>query len=236
MHRLGGDAFVAQRSDRGAPSALGDLLAVRPEHEPVVDVLGRRAADHVRERPVQLLVWPVIVSPQHVGDREVEIVDDAREVVGRTTVLAQERHPLEALGQPRGGLAVAILALALAHRALVPDDPQPAQIGEDRLLATGKVSGRVGIVDAQQHRPGPGEIAIGDGAERVPDVQRAGRARGEADLHPPESRRAPPLEPSSSLGRTSSLICPSASVSSLGSIQIVFPFPCAICGSTWRYW
>ena len=96
-------------------------------------------------------------------------------------VVAPEHHALEALRQPGGvrRLEVALRAIALADRALVPLDPEPAQVVEDRLLAPGQVPGEVGVVDAQQHPVA--EPPVRDRAERVADVQRAGRARREAD-------------------------------------------------------
>jgi hypothetical protein len=84
--------------------------------------------------------------------------------VGRAAVRPQELHALEAVGQSRSGLAVALAALALPDRALVPLDAEPAEILEDRLLPARKVPGRIGVVDPQQKAAA--EVAVGDGAER----------------------------------------------------------------------
>ena len=137
------------------------------------------------ERAVQRLVRPVVVAADHVGDPEVEVVDDARKVVGRVPSSRSSVTPWKRCGQSGRRLAVARLPLALAHRPLVPVDPEPAQVVEDRLLAAGQVARRVGVVDAQQHRVA--EVAVGDRAERVADVERAGRARREADAGPASS-------------------------------------------------
>src|SRR6266545_2628319 len=59
---------------------------------------------------------------------------DAREVKGCRAVLAQQRHALEAVAEIDGGVAIAILPLALPHRAFVPRDPQPLEVVDDRLL------------------------------------------------------------------------------------------------------
>ena len=74
---------------------------------------------------------------------------------------------------------LAIGALARAHRSLVPLHAEPLEVADDRLLAAGHVPGRIGVVDPQQQPVA--ERAVRDGAERVPDVERAGRAGREAN-------------------------------------------------------
>ena len=89
------------------------------------------------------------------------------------------------------GLAVALLPLALAHRALVPLEPEPLEVAEDLLLPARHVARRIGVVDPQQHPVA--EAAVGDRAERVADVERARRARSEAHpLHRAASLGVPP--------------------------------------------
>ena len=145
--------------------------------------LRRLRAERAMQRGVQLLVRPVVGAADHVRDPEVDVVDDAREMERRRAVVAPERDALEALRQP--GLArrreVALGALALPHRPVVPLDPEPAQVLEDRLLAAGHVARRVGVVDPQQQPVA--EAAVRHRAQRVADVQRPGRARSEADAH-----------------------------------------------------
>src|SRR5205823_3427110 len=94
-------------------------------------------------------------------------------------VLAEERGPVEPLAKRRAGFAIALLPLTLADRAFFPHQPQPLEITDNLLLAAGNVPLRIRIVDPQQH-PVP-EAAVGNGAERVPDVKRAGGAGSEAD-------------------------------------------------------
>src|SRR5829696_8390972 len=176
---LGGKPLVTQRRNRRAGRALRELSSVRPEHEPVVDVFRRLRRERSVERAVERLVRPVVVPADHVRDREVDVVHDARELIGRRPVVAQERYALEPLGQVCRGRAVSLLTLALPDRPLVPFDAEPPQVLEDRLLAAGDVPCGVGVVDPQQHLAP--EVPVGDGAERVSDVKRARRARSEAD-------------------------------------------------------
>ena len=59
--------------------------------------LGRFHAERLEQAAVQWLVRPVIVATQDVRDPEVDVIDDAREVVRRRAVLAPEHHPAEPL-------------------------------------------------------------------------------------------------------------------------------------------
>ncbi len=146
-----------------------------------MDHLGRLEPERAEERGMQLLVRAVVGAADHVRDLKVGVVDDAREMEGRRAVVAPEHHAVEALRQAGGvrGLEVAPCALALAHRAFVPVDPEPAQVVEDSALAAGDVALRIGVVDPQQQPVA--EAAVRNGAQRVADVQRAGGARSEAD-------------------------------------------------------
>ena len=75
--------------------------------------------------------------------------------------------------------------LALADRTLVPCDAEPAEVGQDRLLTSWDASLRIGVVDTQHERAAVlvGKRAVGDRAERVAEMERPRRARGEADAH-----------------------------------------------------
>ena len=149
----------------------------------MVDVLRRRRAERLGQLAVELLVRPVVVAADDVRDPELDVVDDAREVVRRGAVLAQERDLAEALtAEPLGRRAIEVLALALADRALVPVDAEPLEVAEDLLLAAGNVARRIGVVDAQEHPVA--EVPVCDSAERVPDVEGTRGARCEPDaLH-----------------------------------------------------
>ena len=115
----------------------------------------------------------------------------------RASVVAGE--PDRAVGVPHGAvserplgrLGVDAAALALPHGPFVPGDAEPAEVVEDRLLAAGHVALRVGVVDAQDERAAVlvGEGAVGDGAERVAEMERPRRARREADADGTALRR-----------------------------------------------
>jgi len=78
-------------------------------------------------------------------------------------------------------LAMAVGPLALSYRTIVPPDPEPIEVAEDSVRRL--VPGSVGVVDPQQHAAVAvvGEMSIGDGRQGVAEMQRARRARGEAD-------------------------------------------------------
>ena len=91
---------------------------------------------------------------------EVEVVDDGRELVGRGAVGPRERRAGEpdravrvthrsGFERERRRLGMTRRPLALPDRPLVPRDPEPAEIGEDRLLAAGHRALGVGVVDPQ---------------------------------------------------------------------------------------
>ena len=60
-----------------------------------MDELRRLGPERLEETPVQLLVRPVVIAPHDVRDPEVDVVDDAREVIRRRTVLTEQRDPVE---------------------------------------------------------------------------------------------------------------------------------------------
>ena len=125
---------------------------------------------------------------------EVEIVDDGCQLVGRSAVCTRERRTGESdravgiatragLERERGCLGMAIGPFALADRAFLPDHAQPLEIGEDCLFASRNGATGVGVVDPQHERPAvPVSVpAVGNGAERVAEVERPCRTRCEAD-------------------------------------------------------
>src|SRR6185312_756364 len=192
--RFPGDAGFAERCDGCARCALGELLAVLAQDQSVVDEFGRRCAERYEEPAVQLFVRPMVEAADDVGDAEVRIVDNAREVVRRGAVLAEQRDSVEALAQLGAGLAVALLPLALADRAVLPGEAQPLEVSDDLLFSARHVSLRIGVVDPEQHPVA--EATVGHGAECVTDVQGAGRTGCEADsLHRGPSLRAASTAP-----------------------------------------
>ena len=146
-----------------------------------MDELRRRRPERLEQPPVHRLVRTVIVAANDVRDAEVDVVDDRRELVRRRAVLAQERRPFEAVAELRCHLAMPVCALALAHRPFVPRDAEPLEVGDDRLLAARDVARGIGVVDAEKHPVA--EPPVRDRAERVADVERARRARSEADAN-----------------------------------------------------
>ena len=62
----------------------------------MVDVLRRCRPERLVEPAVEVLVRAVVVSAVDVRDPQLGVVDDAREVVGRSAVLTEER-PAEAV-------------------------------------------------------------------------------------------------------------------------------------------
>jgi hypothetical protein len=73
--------------------------------------------------------------------------------------------------------------LALPKRALVDRDPEPGEVAQDPLLGPLLDAGSVGVVDAKyEHAPvSVGEAPVRPGGERAPEMERAGRARSEAE-------------------------------------------------------
>jgi hypothetical protein len=102
----------------------------------------------------------------------------------------QQRHAAEPeravgirLADQVRGLPVPEEALALPHGPLVPAQAEPLEVRDDRLGAALDVPGRVGVVDPEEQRAAPlvREPTIRDRAQRAAEVQRARRARSEAD-------------------------------------------------------
>ena len=200
------NALLPEIRHRGVLGALGELLAVLTEQEPVVDHLGQLAAERPGDALLHLLVRPVVGAANDVRDPEVEVVDDGCELVRRGAVGPRERGAGEpdrpvrvahrsCVERERSGLGMTGRAGALPDRPLLPRDPEPAEIGEDRLLAAGHGALGVGVVDPQHERSAVlvGVAAVGDRAERVAEMERPGRARGEAhaDGHAVDRIRRP---------------------------------------------
>jgi hypothetical protein len=112
----------------------------------------------------------VVVPAVDVRDAEIGVVDHACEVIRRAAVVPQELDPFEAIrSEALCGLPIAFLAPALADRALVPLEAEPADVLEDRLFTAGHVPSGVGVVDPEQE---PVSLTpVDDGAESVPDVE-----------------------------------------------------------------
>src|SRR3954452_16976145 len=181
-HGSGRKPEIAARSDGCPGRALGELLAVLAQDQPVVDVLRRKGAESLVKTTMKRLVRPVVVAAVHVGDPEVDVVDDTRQVVRRRSVLPQKRRAIEAVGPDLlGRLAIAPLPPALADWALLPVDPEPAEVLEDRRLAPRDVAGGIRVVDPEQH-PVPG-APIDDRAQGIANVKGAGGAGCETDAN-----------------------------------------------------
>jgi hypothetical protein len=149
-HGLRGDAGVAEGGHGRAELALGELAPVLAEDQPVMDVLGWLCAERARQVAVELLVRAVVVAADDVRDPEVDVVDDACELVRGGAVLAQKRDLAEAIAaEPGRSLGVDVLPFALADRALVPLDAEPPEVCANRLLAARNVARRVRVVDPQ---------------------------------------------------------------------------------------
>ena len=146
-----------------------------------MDVLRRLGAERADERRLQLCIRAMVGAADDVCDLEVEIVDSRGELVGRRAVRTQQRRLAEAkrtfrvrLADQVRRLAVAHEALALAHRAFVPADPEPVEIADDRLPAARDVALGVCVVDPEQERPVVlvGESPVRDRAQRTAEMQR----------------------------------------------------------------
>ena len=194
-HGCGREALLAQLRDRRVPVPLRELLPVLAEHEPVVDHLRQLAADRAGDPAMELEVRPVVGAADDVRDPELEVVDDRRELVGRRPVRPGEGRGPEAHGalvvalrsarleRPLRRRGVQRPALALPHRPLVERDAEPLEVLEDRLLPARDRSRSVGVVDPEHEHAAAlvCEPPVRDRRQRVPDVQRPGRARREAD-------------------------------------------------------
>ena len=177
--RLGRNARVSERCNRRARGTLRELAAVLTENQPVVDELRRRRTKRLEHAPLQRFVRPVVVAAHDVRDAEVDVVDDRRELVRRRAVLAQESDAFEPVPERRSHLAVPLRPVALPHGPLVPGDPEPFQVLQDRVLPTRNVPRRIGVVDPKEHPLA--QVPIRDRAERVAEMERPRRTRREAD-------------------------------------------------------
>src|SRR5439155_7634835 len=92
---------------------------------------------------------------------------------------------LSLLQEAQGEGTMRLDVARLEKGALVPVDPQPAQPLEDRPDALLGRSLLIGVLDPQDEGAAvaPGEQPVEQGGPRPPDVQEAGRARGEAHPH-----------------------------------------------------
>src|SRR5262249_9199422 len=84
--------------------------------------------------------------------------------------------------EPRQCRAVLFEMLALAAHRRLPYEAEPGEILEDRRLEFGAAARAVDILDAQQQAATrrPRHLEIGEGGQRVAEMQKAVRARCEA--------------------------------------------------------
>ena len=141
-HRLGRDSPASRSGERRSRRRRAST-ASRPSSP---EQRGRggctpaaRAERAVQRARAARSFGAVVGAADHVRDPEVDVVDDARELVRRRAVVAQERRTAEskrasASGSPIGAASrCRSCALALAHRPFVPADPEPLEVVEDRL-------------------------------------------------------------------------------------------------------
>ena len=153
-------------------------------------------AERPRDPPLHLDVRSVIRAPDDVRDAELEVVEHGGELVRGRAVRAQKRRPAQAHGpilvpgraargervrRPHGRTRRA----RLADRAVVERDFEPREVSENRLLTALHGPRRIGVVDAQDERPCVlvCEPPVRHGRQGVSQMQRAGRARREADAY-----------------------------------------------------
>src|SRR5207344_2232780 len=189
--------IVPELGDRGVPVALRELLPVRPEYQAVMDDHGQLAAEGARDPLLELEVRTMVAPPDHVRYAQRQVVDDRCELIRGGPVGPEQRRAVAAeahravgvaLDRPRperllDRLAVELPSLALPHRPLVEADAEPGEIVEDRLLSTLDCPGRIRVVDAQHERPVVlvREVPVRDSRQGVTEMERARRARREAD-------------------------------------------------------
>ena len=157
------------------------------DHRPN-EALHRRLHEALRTEPPEYVHHGLVLGPdgKKLSKRShgVATVADLRE---QGIPPEAVRAYLEELDLPRHDVhldlprvrRLAIDAIALPDRPVVPDDPEPLEVRHELLLPARHVPGRIGVVDPQQHPVAA--PPVGDGREGAADVQRAGRARGEAD-------------------------------------------------------
>ena len=132
-----------------------------------MDVLGALAPS-ARAAQVQVGIGQVVLAADNVRDAEVDVVDDAGEVVGGASVLANKGDAVEArLAEALGCGPVGRLSLALPDRALVPLEPNPAEIlGGSPPRPARDIARRVRVIDPQEE-PVP-LAAVGTAARALP--------------------------------------------------------------------
>src|SRR6266511_307795 len=191
-YRSRGKALVAQFRERARAVALRELRAVFADDQAVMDVHRRLGAESPREVLVESLVGEVVLAPDDVGDSEVDVVYDAGQVVGRTPVRAEKRdaaepdRPLFVHGSNRPrSLPMALGALALAQRALVPPDSEPFKVPQDPGFGLRVRPLGIGVVYAQNEDCVVlvGKPAVDCRCQGAAEVKRARRARREADAN-----------------------------------------------------
>jgi hypothetical protein len=196
---LGGHTALPVPRQRRRTLPLGQLLPVRPEQEPVVDVLRGLEPERPRELALQLGVRAVVGPANDVADLEVVVVNDACQVIRGRAVPPQQGRTAEAdravgVGIPnrQRRLPVAIGPLALPRRPFVPGEPEPLEILQDRVDRPRHLARPVGVVDPQQQPLAAAPVR--DRRQGAAEVQRPGRARREADSrgHGPSLRMALP--------------------------------------------
>src|SRR5207247_402000 len=139
---LGGDPAVSQGRNGCPLGPLGQLLPVGAEDQSVVDILWRHRPERLVQRTMQRFVRTVVVSANHMGDAEVDVVDYRCQLVGRRPVLAEEGDTVEPRdAEPGDRLAMTLPALRLPNRPFVPTHVQPPEVGDDRFLASRAVAG-----------------------------------------------------------------------------------------------
>ena len=209
--RLGGDAVVPKPAQRG-PGARFELAAVLAKNEAVMDVLGRVRPEGLGQPTVQRLVRAVIDPAYDVRDAEVDVVDGARELVGRGPVARRSVTPSRRSAPSASRRAGTDSAASGGAPPLAPDAPGPrpsrprASEGPRRSPAgAGRdVPGRVRVVDPQKHPIA--EPPVRDSRECVADVERSRRARRERTraAMPPLIAGSAPSAVSASAGACSS--------------------------------
>jgi hypothetical protein len=132
----------------------------------------------------------MVLAADHVGNPEIDVVDDAREVIRGPSIRAEKRDPAEPDSAfvvvradfPRG-LRVPVGPLALAKRTFVVAHAQPRKILDDRRLRSRHDAVR--IVDSEDEDPSAlvRKAAVRNRRQRAPEMKRARRARREADFH-----------------------------------------------------
>ena len=177
--------------------------------------LGRGHAERGEQSEVEVGVGAVVGAANDVRDAQVDVVGDGGEVVGGGAVGAQQCRPVrgggtgEARRRPHAAVALAgggacghealgrgpvdLSPRRLAHRPLVDADAEPGEVAQDPVLPALDVARGIGVVDTQDEDAAVvvGEAPVGDGGERVAEMERPGGARREADADAGGGRHGP---------------------------------------------